>query len=51
MIEAANDNPPPMDVAARAAMIEAIMEEFDLLCLGIPSPERIEAEIRQRTLH
>ena len=48
---AANDNPPPMDAAARAAMVEAIMEEFDLLCLGIPSPERIEAEIRQRTLH
>lgn len=48
---AANDNRPPMDAAARAALVEAIMEEFDLLCLGVPSPERIEAEIRQRTLH
>ena len=48
---AANDNIPPMDAAARAVMVEAILEEFDLLCLGIPSPDRIEAEIRQRALH
>ena len=51
MFKPANDNPPPMDDADRAAMIEAIMEEFDLLCLGIPSPDRIERKIALRTLH
>lgn len=48
---AANDNWPPLTEATRAAMVEAILEEFDLLCLGTPSPDRIEAEIRQRTIH
>lgn len=48
---AANDNWPPMTSDTRAAMVEAILEEFDLLCLGTPSPDRIEAEIRQRTNH
>lgn len=48
---AANDNQPPMTADRRAAMVEAILEEFDLLCLGIPSPDRIEREIALRTLH
>lgn len=48
---AANDNHPPLSEADRALMVEAILEEFDLLCLGIPSPDRIEREIAQRTLH
>lgn len=47
----ANDNRAPLSEEARAAMVEAILDEFDLLCLGMPSPDRIEAEIRQRTLH
>lgn len=33
--------------AARAAVIERLYEEFDLLCLGIPSPWRIEQAIAQ----
>ena len=48
---AANDNWPTLTAEARAVMVEAILDEFDLLCLGTPSPDRIEAEIRQRTLH
>lgn len=48
---AANDNRPPLSDEARAVMVEAILDEFDLLCLGTPSPDRIEAEIRQRTIH
>lgn len=48
---AANDNRPPMTEDERAVMVEAILEEFDLLCLGFPSPDRIEREIAMRTLH
>jgi len=32
-------------------LVEAILEEFDVLCLGIPTPERIEREIYIRTIH
>lgn len=48
---AANDNILPLDDEDHKAMVEAILDEFDLLCLGTPSPERIKDEIRQRTLH
>ena len=48
---AANDNWRPMSPDDRAIMVEAILDEFDLLCLGIPSPERIEREIIQRLQH
>lgn len=50
-MNAANDNAQPLDDADRKAMVEAILDEFDLLCLGTPSPERIKDEIRQRMLH
>jgi nicotinamide mononucleotide adenylyltransferase len=48
---AANDNRAPLSADERAAMVEAILEEFDLLCLGIPTPDRLEREIAARTLH
>jgi len=33
--------------SARAAIIERLYEEFDLLCLGVPSPWQIEQAIAQ----
>lgn len=47
----ANSNRPPLSPAEREIMVESILEEFDLLSLGIPTPERIEREIAIRTLH
>lgn len=48
---AANDNTPGLTAERRAVIVEAILEEFDLLCLGIPSPERLEREIATRLMH
>ena len=48
---AANDNSPALTAAERAVIIEAIMDEYDILCLGIPGPERLESEIAIRLLH
>lgn len=50
-MRAANDNAPPLTEAQRAILVEAVLEEYDLLCLGIPTPERIEREIYIRTIH
>lgn len=33
--------------AARAAVIERLHEEFDILCLGVPTAWRIEQAIAQ----
>lgn len=48
---AANDNAPALSAERRAVIVESILEEFDLLSLGIPSPERLEREIALRLLH
>lgn len=42
---AANDNAPRLTALARTALVEAILDEFDMLCLGVPSAERIATEI------
>ena len=35
----------------RAEVVEAVLEEFDLLCLGRPSPERLEREVAMRVAY
>lgn len=42
---AANDNLRILEPDERAAFIERVCEEFDLLSLGIPSPDRIRREL------
>lgn len=45
---AANDNYRTLSPAERYVVIESILEEFDLLCLGTPTPDRISCELRSR---
>ncbi len=45
---AANDNLRRLTEAERHLVVESILEEFDILCLGIPTPQRIEREIMIR---
>jgi hypothetical protein len=45
---AANDN---LSADQVSAIVESILDEYDILCLGTPSPERLEREIATRLLH
>lgn len=42
---AANDNGRVLGPEERASFIERLREEFDILCLGDPTPQRIENEL------
>lgn len=47
----ANDNLRHLAPKERAVIVEQILEEFDLLCLGVPSQHRIERELATRGFH